>query len=172
MSQITRLALGLLLLSALAGGVGCSATEESQAPRAAPDFSLPALDGDRVRLSEHRGQVVLLDFWATWCAPCRVSIPHLVEMQNKYRKDGLAIIGMNMDHDGEDLAAFLRQNTLNYAIVKVTDEVRAAYGGVTSIPVAYAVDRRGMIRKRFLGYDNRIAKDMEQTIQTLLRETP
>jgi cytochrome c biogenesis protein CcmG, thiol:disulfide interchange protein DsbE len=172
MNRLHHAALALLLAFALAGSLGCSGTPEPEVPRTAPDFSLAALDGERVRLSEHRGQVVLLDFWATWCPPCRASIPHLVEMQDKYRGDGFTVIGMNMDHDGEDLAAFLRRHTLNYPVVKVTEDVRAAYGGVISIPVAFAVDRRGLVRRSFLGYDRRIAKDMEQTIQTLLREPP
>ncbi|MFU8857719.1 MAG: peroxiredoxin family protein [Deferrisomatales bacterium] len=172
MNRLHRGALVLLFAAAVAGGPGCSGDPVPESPRIAPDFTLTALDREPVRLSDHRGRVVLLDFWATWCAPCRVSIPHLVELQEKYRGDGLVVIGMNMDHDQQELEAFLRRQTINYPVVAVTEELRAAYGGVVSIPLAFAVDRKGHIRQRFLGYDRRVAKDMEQTIQTLLREAP
>ncbi|MBE0617620.1 MAG: TlpA family protein disulfide reductase, partial [Proteobacteria bacterium] len=152
--------------------VGCSAERQSGETKPAPDFALTSVDGNRITLAERKGKVVLLDFWATWCPPCRAAIPHVVELQNKYRADGFEVVGMNMDQDPEDLVSFLAQNTVNYPIVKVSEEVRAAYGGVSSIPVAFLLDRQGRIRHKYLGYDKRIAKEIEETIQTLLRESP
>jgi len=160
----------LLLLATLLLGVGCSSEKEAGDPKAAPDFTLSSIDGNRLTLSGLKGKVVLLDFWATWCPPCRAAIPHLVELQNKYRADGLDVVGMNMDQDPEDLVSFLQSNTVNYPILKVTDEVRLAYGGISSIPVTFLVDRQGRVRHRYMGFDRRIAEDMERAIQALLQE--
>jgi len=171
MKRIAPLSLPLLLLCLLFAP-GCSSKPAGGEVKVAPDFTLTSIDGNRVSLAEHRGKVVLLDFWATWCPPCRAAIPHVVELQNQYRADGFAVVGMNMDQDSEDLTAFLQRNTVNYPIVRVTEDVRMAYGGVSSIPIAFLIDRQGRIRQKYLGYDKRIAEDMEQTLQALLRETP
>lgn len=160
-----------LLLASILIGVGCSTREEPGDPKLAPDFTLTSIDGNRVTLSSLRGQVVLLDFWATWCPPCRAAIPHLVELQNKYRTDGLNVVGMNMDQDPEELVSFLQENTVNYPILKLTEDVRLAYGGVSSIPVTFLVDRQGRVRHRYMGFDRRIAEDIERAIQALLQES-
>jgi thiol-disulfide isomerase/thioredoxin len=150
---------------------GCSEAPPPETPRLAPDFSLPSLQGDPVRLSDYRGKVVLLDFWATWCPPCRAAIPHVVNLQDKYRSEGFAALGLNMDQNPEDIDSFLEHVTVNYPILKVDDETRTKYGGLFSIPQAFLVDRKGMIRRKFLGYDHKIAEDIEHTIQELLQES-
>lgn len=165
-----RGALAPLLSFLLLAACGCSGGDRSPSPEAAPDFSATSLDGRVVRLSEHQGQVVLLDFWATWCPPCRAALPHLVEMQNAYRADGFVILGMNMDKDPQEVASFLERNTVNYPILPLADDVRRAYGGISTIPTAILVDRQGRIRQKFLGYDRRIAQDMEKAIRALLSE--
>lgn len=170
MRQSLRDALALLLACLLLAGCGCSEKKESAPPQAAPEFTATSLDGHLVRLSQYRGQVVLLDFWATWCPPCRAAIPHLVEMQNAYRADGFAILGMNMDKDPQEVASFLERNTVNYPILPVEDDVRRAYGGISTIPTAFLVDRQGRIRQKYLGYDKRIAEDLEKAIRVLLSE--
>jgi thiol-disulfide isomerase/thioredoxin len=163
-----RVVLGLAMLSVLAAG--CSNEREPREPRLAPDFTLSSTDGNRVHLSDYRGKVVLLDFWATWCPPCRAGIPHMVELQNKYRADGFVVLGMNMDQNPEDLVAFLSRTTVNYPTLKIDAETLEAYGGVSSIPLTLLIDKQGKIRERYLGYDNRIAEQMERAIQALLQE--
>ncbi|MHB8766022.1 MAG: TlpA family protein disulfide reductase, partial [Deferrisomatales bacterium] len=116
--------------------------------------------------------VVLLDFWATWCPPCRVAIPHLVELQHKYRAEGFAAVGMSLDQNPEDLTAFLDRQTVNYPMVRVDPATRTAYGGVPSIPQAFLVDRKGLIRHRYMGYTPEIGKQIERDLQELLREAP
>ncbi len=151
---------------------GCPGKEQAEQPTQAPDFSLPNLEGERVTLSEHRGKVVFLDFWATWCPPCRAAIPHIVELQNRYRADGFVALGMSMDLDPEELTDFLRRVPVNYPILQVDDTTRMAFGGVASIPQGFLVDRKGRIRKKFMGFSQPIAEEMEQTIQQLLSEPP
>lgn len=150
--------------------VGCSREPTPEEPREAPDFSLSNIDGEPVHLDTYRGKVVLLDFWATWCPPCRVAIPHLVELQEKYRPDGFIVLGMNMDKNPEDLADFMSRQTINYPTLRVDDATKTAYGGVISIPQAFLIDRKGMIRKKYMGFTMETAKDMEQNIQVLLEE--
>jgi thiol-disulfide isomerase/thioredoxin len=170
MVRIARTGALLLLATLLLLGGGCSSQEETGDPKVAPDFTLASIDGNRLTLSNLQGKVVLLDFWATWCPPCRAAIPHLVELQNKYRSAGLSVVGMSMDQDPEDLVAFLQQNTVNYPILKVTDGVRLAYGGVSSIPVSFLLDRKGRVRRKFLGFDQRVAEEMERAVQELVQE--
>ncbi len=165
-AALCAVALALHLLT------GCPDTEQAAQPTAAPDFSLPNLDGEQVTLSEHRGKVVFLDFWATWCPPCRAAIPHIVELQNRYRADGFVALGMSMDLDPEELTDFLRRVPVNYPILQVDDNTRVAFGGVASIPQGFLVDRKGKIRKKFMGFSQPIAEEMEQLIQQLLSEPP
>jgi thiol-disulfide isomerase/thioredoxin len=172
MKPSLRGALALLPAALLLFVSACSQEKSSAPPQAAPDFAATSIDGRVVRLSEYLGQVVLLDFWATWCPPCRAALPHLVEMQNAYRADGFVILGMNMDKDPQEVASFLERNTVNYPILPVEDDVRRAYGGISTIPTAMLVDRQGRIRQTFLGYDRRIAQDMEKAIRALLSEGP
>ncbi len=160
----------VLLLSTLAG---CSSQEPPAIKiQPAPDFTLGTEGGGTVTLAEHRGQVVLLDFWATWCPPCRVAIPQLVALQEKYRADGLRVIGLSLDPDPAELTAFLDRQTLNYPVARLDEATRHAYGGIPSIPYAYLVDRQGQIRHRYMGYSPDIKKQMETDLRGLLGEPP
>ena len=162
------LALAVLTLGLLA----CSSGPPQMAPTAAPGFTLPRVDGGTASLADHQGKVVLLDFWATWCPPCRAAMPHLAEMQEEYRAKGLVVLGMNMDQNRDDLTQFLSGQTVNYPMLAVDEATRAAYGGVASIPQTFLIDRAGQVRQKFLGYDHKIAAQMEEAVQKLLREKP
>jgi thiol-disulfide isomerase/thioredoxin len=167
------LRLGLLALASLALGLAaCSGSAPDAGPEAAPEFTLPRVDGGSVSLAEHRGKVVLLDFWATWCPPCRVAVPHLAKLQQQYRADGLVVLGMNLDQNPEDLAQFLSKQTVNYPMLRVDGATRTAFGGVTSIPQTFLIDRKGLIRHKYLGFDQKIATRIETSIRELLQETP
>lgn len=128
----------------------------SGSPRAkqrpvAPDFTLPQLDGKPLNLYSYRGKVVLLDFWATWCVPCREEIPHFVELQDKYRDQGLQILGVSMDDSVDPVRPFARQFHMNYPVVMGNAKIGEEYGGVLGLPIAFLLDRDGRIVKKHIG---------------------
>lgn len=133
----------------------------------APPLARTGLDNQPVDLAALRGRVVLLNFWATWCAPCQVEMPRFIAWQSKYKADGLSIIGVSMDDDAAPVASFVRQRRLNYPIVIGDEKLGLAYGGVLGLPVTYLIDRQGIIRARFQGESHLDA--METAFRKLLR---
>jgi peroxiredoxin len=137
----------------------------------APDFTLTDSAGSPVKLSTYKGKVVLLDFWATWCDGCKVEIPWYVEFQSKYRKDGLAAIGVSMDDDGwKSVKPFLEQHKLNYPVVIGNQDLASRYGGLPSLPMTLLIDRDGKIAELHAGMVDRGA--FENKIKALLHESP
>jgi len=121
----------------------------SQSP--APDFSLPDLAGQKVTLSSYRGKVVLLDFWATWCVPCRDEIPHFIELQNRYGDQGLQIIGVSMDDGPEPVRDFQKSFKMNYPVLMGNAKTGELYGGILGLPVSFLIGRDGRIVARHIG---------------------
>ena len=117
----------------------------------APDFSLPNLTGQKLDLSSYRGKVVLLDFWATWCDPCREEIPHFVDLQNQYGEQGLQIIGVSMDDGPEPVRDFCQRFKMNYPVVMGNAEIGELYGGVLGLPIAFLLGRDGRIYSKHIG---------------------
>lgn len=134
---------------------------------AAPDFSLPDLDGHSVSLSDFKGKVVVVNFWATWCPPCRAETPDFVRMQAKYRARGLEFIGLSLDAGGaRDVRPFADEHSVNYPMLVADDRVANAYGGIVFLPTSFVIDRQGRIVKRLEGYtDPRV---WESTLEALL----
>jgi peroxiredoxin len=118
---------------------------------AAPDFAVTDIDGKKLSLSDYRGKVVLLDFWATWCTPCREEIPHFVEMQQKYGSQGFQVIGISMDDDAKPVREFYRQYKMNYPVAVGDDKLAQSFGGVLGLPVNFVIDRDGRIVTKYLG---------------------
>ena len=117
----------------------------------APEFSLPDTTGQPLKLSDYRGKVVLLDFWATWCEPCREEIPHFVELQNKWGDRGFQVIGVSMDDGPEPVRDFYRQFKMNYPVVMGNAKIGELYGGVLGLPIAFVIGRDGRIYSRHIG---------------------
>jgi peroxiredoxin len=118
----------------------------------APDFTLYTLDGEEVRLSDYLGKVVIIDFWATWCAPCRKGIPDLVSIQNEF-KDDLVVIGISLDPPAtqDELAPFIKQYGINYPVVLGNIKVSDAYGNIQAIPTSFIIDQEGNIINKHIG---------------------
>ena len=117
----------------------------------APDFSLPDMTGQQLKLSDYRGKVVLLDFWATWCEPCREEVPHFVGLQNKLGDRGLQIIGVSMDDGPEPVRDFYRQFKISYPVVMGNAKIGELYGGVLGLPIAFVIGRDGRIYSKHIG---------------------
>lgn len=128
-----------------------SRTQTSTSRQGAPDFSLPQPDGQQLRLSSYRGKVVLLDFWATWCVPCREEIPHFIDLQEKYRDKGLQIVGVSMDDGPEPVRTFSQQFHMNYPVVMGNAKIGELYGGILGLPIAFVLDRDGRINAKHIG---------------------
>ncbi len=119
--------------------------------KVAPDFSLPDLHGGQLTLSSYRGKVVLLDFWATWCDPCREEIPQFVELQKQYGDRGLQVIGVSMDDGPEPVLDFYHRFRMNYPVVMGNAKIGELYGGILGLPIAYVIDRDGRIYAKHIG---------------------
>ncbi len=132
----------------------------------APDFVLPQLNGTPLRLSAYRGKVVLLDFWATWCDPCRAETPHFVELQQKHADRGLQVIGVSMDDTSDPVRDFYQQFHMNYPVVMGDAKTGEAYGGVLGLPIIFLLDRDGRIVAKHMGSTK--AQTFEQEITALL----
>jgi cytochrome c biogenesis protein CcmG/thiol:disulfide interchange protein DsbE len=161
---------------ALVLSCGCSRQEEAVEAtsikpasdrQTAPEFALKDIDGRTVKLSDYRGKVVLLNFWATWCGPCKVEIPWFSEFENTYKDNDFAVIGVSMDEGGwEDVRPFLQRFKVNYRVVLGDSDVAAQYGGVEALPTSFMIDREGKIASVHVGLVSK--SDYATDIQQLL----
>ena len=133
----------------------------------APDFELSTLDGKRVKLSDYRGKAVLLNFWATWCSPCKVEMPWFVDLQNRYANDGLVILGVAMDDsDTPKIAQFASEMGVNYPVLLGTDQVSEEYGNVQYLSTSFYIDRDGKIIGKGTGLLGR--NEIEENVRKAL----
>lgn len=130
---------------------GLPAAASAQQGALAPDFRLADLNGRALNLSSYRGKVVLLDFWATWCVPCREETPHLVDLQNKYGSQGLQVIGVSMDDGPEPVRDFYQHYKMNYPVVMGDARTGELFGGVLGLPIAFVIGPDGRITSKHIG---------------------
>lgn len=134
----------------------------------APEFALKDADGRTVRLSDYRGKVVLLNFWATWCGPCRMEVPWLIEMQRDNKDRGFEVLGVSMDDNGwEDVKPFLAEMKINYRVMIGDDRTAQNYGGVESLPTTFLIDRDGKVAVAHVGLTSK--KDIQDGVDQLLQ---
>jgi len=146
MKHLTALLLGFVLISA------CGDSGRIPAGQA-PDFTLPAVDGSMVRFSDHAGQVIIVDFWATWCAPCQEMVPVLSKLHKEFGQKGLVVLGISLDQEGlEILGPFIHENLIPYKVLIGNDRATRAFGGVSTIPTLFIIDKEGRLVKKMLGY--------------------
>jgi len=127
--------------------------------------------GEEKKLSDYRGKVVVLDFWATYCPPCLEEIPHLVNLQNKYRDQDFEVIGLHVggEEDLPKVPAFIEKLKMNYVLAFPEDKLtNILFGGQTAIPQTFVVDRNGNLVEKFVGYDLRVKNKLEKAIEKSL----
>lgn len=118
----------------------------------APNFALKSVDGKTVKLSDYKGKIVIIDFWATWCPPCRRGIPDLISIQKEFKKD-VVVIGVSLDAEKtiKDVPGFIKDYGINYPIVYGDDKITIDYGGIRSIPTSFVIDKKGNVVDSHIG---------------------
>jgi peroxiredoxin len=158
-----------LLLLLLCTWLSACGEQRFQAPLAA-DFDLPSLDAEeRVSLSEFRGDVVYLSFWASWCIPCREEMPHLQSLWRNHRDQGFQVIGINVDEDPEEALAFAREYGIEFPLVRDVDREVSKQYRVAGYPSHFIVGRDGRVHFSALGFSEDDSLAVTQEVQTLLR---
>ncbi|MEW5976304.1 MAG: TlpA disulfide reductase family protein [Acidobacteriota bacterium] len=157
-----------LALFAVAVLAGCS-TPASPASDV-PQFSFSSLEGKTVAMKDLSNKVVIVDFWATWCGPCREEIPHLNELYSELKGKGLEIVGISMDTDGTDgVKDFAREFRIQYPIVMGDEKVAESFGGLIGLPTTFVIDRQGKVAKKYIGLPP--AEDMRRIVKELVESS-
>jgi thiol-disulfide isomerase/thioredoxin len=154
---------------------GATSTPAAAAPAifqqvdlAAPDWTIKSVSGGGdIRFADLKGKVVVVDFWATWCQPCREEIPEQIKLQEKYRSAGLVVVGVAADEAGPQIVEKVSKSlAINYPVGMYTDSIVAAFGGVEALPTTFVIDRQGRIRFKKMG--TAPATEWEQVLKTVL----
>ncbi|MGE5173017.1 MAG: TlpA disulfide reductase family protein [Betaproteobacteria bacterium] len=156
-------AVSVLIIATL---FACTEKSAQSGGAVASDFTLQDLNGKNVKLSDYKGKVVLLDFWATWCPPCRASIPAIEKIHKMYKDKGLVVLAVSLDDGGWDsVKSFITEYGITYTVLKGTEDVAVNYM-VRTIPMLLVLDKQGRISKRYLGFGDE--EDLENDIKAVL----
>jgi peroxiredoxin len=164
-------------IAAVAVLLGITACSPSPSPRSAvkdpatrhnaPEFALKDAQGNTVHLSDYKGKVVLVDFWATWCGPCNIEIPWFTQFERKYKDRGFEVVGVSMDESGwKAIVPFAEKKKINYRIVLGDEVTGDQYGGIQALPTAFIIDREGRIAAVHIGLSEK--KEFQDAIEKLL----
>lgn len=160
---------GALLTRCAPSSPAREASSPDKSRKAAPDFTLTDANGASVKLSDYKGKVVLLNFWATWCGPCKIEIPWFMQFEKSYKDRGFMILGVSMDQDGWNaVRPFLSRIPINYPVMIGDDRLAELYGGVDSLPSTFLIDRHGAIAFTHSGLV--AERDYEAEIQQLIAQ--
>jgi cytochrome c biogenesis protein CcmG/thiol:disulfide interchange protein DsbE len=136
----------------------------------APPLKVVSTSGQSITLANYKGYVLVVDFFATWCSPCREAIPHLIELNGKYSKQGLQVLGLSADEDGEKVVRdFVAEKRITYPVAMASESLISDYG-LRSIPTMYVINKKGIIAERYMGFSDETARSMEALIKRLLAE--
>ncbi|GAB4368799.1 MAG: hypothetical protein OHK0021_11890 [Bryobacter sp.] len=162
------LALSLAFFSCSGGSTADAASVRPEKSRkTAPAFSLKDSEGKTVTLKDYQGKVVLLNFWATWCGPCKIEIPWFVEFEQKYKDKGFAVVGVAMDEEGwEIVKPYITDKKVNYRVLLGDDAMAQLYGGVDSLPTSFLIDKQGKVGAVHVGLVSK--SEYEKDIHALL----
>jgi thiol-disulfide isomerase/thioredoxin len=163
--QVARL-LAVAALAVAAAGANAAVTPSASAP----DFTLPSLGGPNLRLQEQRGRVVMINFWASWCGPCRVEMPHLARLYEKYRGSGFTVLAVNIDESPQKAASLATQLGMRFPVLLDTDKKVSRLYDLSTMPSTVLVDRDGRVRYVHRGYRDGYEETYDKQIRELLRE--
>ncbi|MCK5916063.1 MAG: redoxin domain-containing protein [Deltaproteobacteria bacterium] len=168
--RLTAICLAVFILSILTGcGDG---QKKAKVQKIVPDFSLTSLEGTPITRESLKGKVVILDFWATWCAPCRAAIPHLVTLYEEYKEQGLEVIGVSLDQGGRsEVVDFVKRNQVPYPIaIGTNNPITKDLGNITSLPTMILLSKKSSIEFKVVGFNAEIGKKLESKIKELLAQ--
>ncbi|MDP1693256.1 MAG: TlpA disulfide reductase family protein [Burkholderiaceae bacterium] len=157
----------------LTGLLACvfgSAAAAVQLSSSAPDFTLKSAGGANLRLAEQRGQVVMVNFWATWCGPCRQELPHLSRIYDKYKSSGFTLLGVNIDDDPRAATALAAKLGLSFPVLLDADKKVSKVYDMSAMPATFLIDRDGRVRHIHRGYRDGVERTYEEQVRSLLKE--
>jgi peroxiredoxin len=136
----------------------------------APAIKLVTTSGQPVTLANYKGYVLVMDFFATWCIPCKESIPHMNALNRKYGKQGLQVLGVSVDEGGErEVKNFIAERKISYPVAVAPEDLQTEYG-LRSIPTIYVINKKGLVAEKYQGFSEQTGRAMEETIKRLLAE--
>lgn len=135
----------------------------------APPISVKSTSGQPITLTNYRGRVLLIDFFATWCLPCRDIVSHLNELKANHGSQGLEILGLHVEESGPELKQFISERKVSYPVAVASEDLQTEYG-LRSVPTIFIIDKKGVVAEKYLGYSDAIKKSIDATIQRLLAQ--